>query len=534
MDPLDSHPHIPQKDPSKKESPGASRTPTPPLFDPTKEVPPLDPKRITPPEAASAAVQKNSSPDKNTLDIKISHALLASIISKLGFINRFFQRSPDEGICFGCAHMGIQAFLLKDMQAFDERLKKLDALKTDDIDSLVETIKKDPDLLAFFEGMLLYNEGYFYTELYEKDLLSFNAANKTFIPTISQLLLPEKLQVKGGLATLVRESGLYTVDTLTKYLDSIKMLSQTDAPPLALQLLNQSHALSIGYDPDINRWTLIEAGTLEKRRVDTTAELAQFIISIFRNQKETPILTTMYATKEESKEPLFQKRFTEWKTSQDTTRKNMLKAASLKKISLRGKKQWLYAACRMGDLAVIKALLQSGIDPNVESSIGQTSTTPLLIAITTRESPTVEYLLTHGANPNHFSASCPPPLCQAAHYGDVASCKLLLDHGADANMVASTTEQSPLFYALVHNNPLLIELLLKKKANVNNRCHDISALMYALLVKTAPEVIYLLIEHGADVNAMGGEDTILDIARQIGSSREVIDVLIAAGGKSAR
>ena len=542
MDPLNPNSPIPPKDPSKKDTLSSSRPSTPPLFDPTKEKAlPLDPARVTPP---SAAAQKSSPSKEDNLDIALNNLILAFCLQNLGFENPFGAIMSAGGVCFGISHMGIQAFLLKDIQAFDERLKKLDALfknhnassEEELIEYVRDGIKSDPDFLAFFEGVTLYHEGFMHTQLFEQGLLPMTQFSTELIPTVSQLVLPEKLQAKGGLKLLVKETGLYTQNALLQYLDSIKALSQKDAPPLALRLSNQIHTLSIGYDSDINKWVLIDSESIKKRRILETSDLAEHIVKAFGNQEETPITMAMYATEQESKAPRFQEHFSKWKTSQDTKRKEMLKPASLSEVSKEGQEKWLCRASIEGDFPAVQALIESGTNPNAEVVFAQT-TTPLNAALLSGHLPTAEYLLTHGANPNYSSTNVLAPLCCTIPTSNVSGTKLLLESGADPNTVfhMGPTQGLPvLITALALQNPLIIKTLLEKGANPNADYQGGTPFAFAVASKVDPEIIAMMIEYKADVNAVAMGDSILDIANQVGATKEVIEMIIAAGGKSAQ
>ena len=94
----------------------------------------------------------------------------------------------------------------------------------------------------------------------------------------------------------------------------------------------------------------------------------------------------------------------------------------------------LLNAARVGQLAVIKAMCESGADPN---RLGRKGSLPLLLAIGGRQPAAVRLLLEHGADPNK-AALCSEPKCTkhpalplAVYVGDAESVKALLGAGAD-------------------------------------------------------------------------------------------------------
>jgi ankyrin repeat protein len=199
-----------------------------------------------------------------------------------------------------------------------------------------------------------------------------------------------------------------------------------------------------------------------------------------------------------------------------------------------------------------KMLLSHGADVNARS---RDMRTPLMIAARKPgNSVVVKLLLDKGANPNpnlHPSAES-SPLLEAANAGDAASVEMLIGKGAEVKPVgemainmAVTMECSKCLslltakeidekdYSLaladiaITGDVSAVKMLLDHGADVNivdplGR----TALMYAAASDNLPlEVVKMLVEHGADVNAkdahkLGADSgwTALDIARQHASA----------------
>jgi hypothetical protein len=87
----------------------------------------------------------------------------------------------------------------------------------------------------------------------------------------------------------------------------------------------------------------------------------------------------------------------------------------------------LVAAARTGRIEEIRALIQSGADPNQRAGVNDW--TPLMHAIHKQQRGSVRALLEGGADVNAFGGDS-NPLIMAAGYGDTETVRLLLDHGA--------------------------------------------------------------------------------------------------------
>jgi uncharacterized protein len=97
------------------------------------------------------------------------------------------------------------------------------------------------------------------------------------------------------------------------------------------------------------------------------------------------------------------------------------------------RQELLVHAAVKGDVAVVNALLAFGADAN--STV--TGSSPLYAAVWHHRLEAAEALIAHGANVNAVEPSGVTPLVTAASNGDDPLVRLLLSHGADANVRAS-------------------------------------------------------------------------------------------------
>gem|GEM_PF-1021333 len=139
-----------------------------------------------------------------------------------------------------------------------------------------------------------------------------------------------------------------------------------------------------------------------------------------------------------------------------------------------------------------------------------TNLTALIEACLLEDLETVNLLLERGVNVNgngsgqyrHLS-----PLYAAAATGNTRLGKLLLDRGADVNLVVGGYRETALIEAAKRGNLELVKLILDKGADVNHEGgpYERSALMFAVS-RGDGELVKLLLDRGADVKVEGGDE----------------------------
>ena len=192
----------------------------------------------------------------------------------------------------------------------------------------------------------------------------------------------------------------------------------------------------------------------------------------------------------------------------------------------------LQMAARTGKVDAIRVLLDHGAQVNQTNPRGQTA---LMWAVSEKNADAAKLLISRGANVNAKTNPLPPPrpldlifsaptpaggmtaLLFAARQGDLASVKVLLDGGADINLV-SADGSSALLVAIVNEHNELADFLLDKGADPNLADSRGRAALYAAIdmrnlewsTRPAPpgkdkvdglQVIQSLLAHGANPNA---------------------------------
>ena len=188
-------------------------------------------------------------------------------------------------------------------------------------------------------------------------------------------------------------------------------------------------------------------------------------------------------------------------------------------------RQPLHYAMLGKNIAVVEALLDAHANPNAESHFG---VTPMNVAIEADNFEGVRLLLRRGANVKHNPRSrhYTPPLSLAAALARPALVRLLLEAGADPNVV-DARDQTPLMYANLASPQVgrsdatgefvmeIIEELLRAGAKVNHTGDGRTALSLAVIHGNCRAARSLLMA-GANVNLIYEkfQGTLLDLVER--------------------
>lgn len=181
----------------------------------------------------------------------------------------------------------------------------------------------------------------------------------------------------------------------------------------------------------------------------------------------------------------------------------------------------IMAALRKGDRQSALKLLRE--HPEAVNRFGPGGHTPLMYAVLYGDTGTVRVLLDSGADPNLVNASKTSALMYAVD--DPDKTRLLLDHGADAN-ARSDDGQTPLLIAVagLANPNVVARLLLDRGANIKTTSLNGGTVLNAAASSGDPRLLELLLERGA-------EKTPLPLAAAVLSGcTRCVEVLIGLAG----
>lgn len=151
----------------------------------------------------------------------------------------------------------------------------------------------------------------------------------------------------------------------------------------------------------------------------------------------------------------------------------------------------------------VELVLNEGIDINIPA---QSNRTPLLVASLSSSSQLIKTLVDLGAQVNvqrtHDKVA---PLKLAASWNNYMATRILLQHGADAN-IQSETGWIPLHDSAAQGRFSVSKLLIESECKINMRNNEDKTPLYLAIQNKHEHVVKLLLESNADANMRYGQD----------------------------
>lgn len=464
-------------------------------------------------------------------------------------------RSDEGGICFGLAHMGMQAMhaelLSEGLATFNQRLLKIheiydaamqetkSALSTDTSDEfkaifrtkLESKLKSESfDISAFFEGVELYQNMIFYPQLFEERPrhTAVSSASSMVLPIVQSIAIESK---KIGVVSGAEFIGTYKNDDLITYFREISaaLEAQSFAHPVSLILQSSNHAITVGYDPVERKWLLIDANKLPTQSFQTHAEIAQAVLSAFSKNDVACFSTKIYAP--ESQHAELQNIINicsaqdEWKIIHEINRdKVRLKDSNGANL--------FHIAAQAGYLAEIihvLTLMQQENNFSYATTTTNNGTSALAFAVLGGQFNVSRYLLEQeGVDPNQEIAGADTPLCIAAQHDDADTFRLLISKGADPNRARRSDGYFPMHIAATRDSVNVLNALLPP-GNPNHPLIDGFTSLHCAALFGRLNAVALLLSKGANPNSRANDgSTPLHVAAWHGDFK-VVESLLAAG-----
>ncbi|TDZ13333.1 Ankyrin-1 [Colletotrichum orbiculare MAFF 240422] len=177
-------------------------------------------------------------------------------------------------------------------------------------------------------------------------------------------------------------------------------------------------------------------------------------------------------------------------------------------------------ACEQEHLNTIHLLLDHMPEINLEGENGY----PRVLAGAKGRELVVRLLLDHGArvnlvclrsgSPLAVASASPPPMAQAAGNGHVGIVKMLFDHRMESGNTSPVTEMVTVAFhdACLLGQTDVVELLLRKGADVNRRGGWFGTPLQAACFHGQMETILVLLKHQATIDLVANDRTALHVA----------------------
>ena len=191
----------------------------------------------------------------------------------------------------------------------------------------------------------------------------------------------------------------------------------------------------------------------------------------------------------------------------------------------------LFLACSRGQTSTVRSLLARGLSPNTRGTL--TGRTPLMWAAYARSLPTFDLLLGAGADPQARDSGGDPVLSYALMFDNPGMVDQLLARRVEVNPRPGDSVP-PIQFAVGH--VALLQHLVAHGADVNARTDGgttplMGAILHYVEAGGSDESVRFLLAHGADVNAvMGNGSTALSFATRFHLTK-IVALLHAAGAK---
>ncbi|KAF2895060.1 hypothetical protein ILUMI_11113 [Ignelater luminosus] len=194
------------------------------------------------------------------------------------------------------------------------------------------------------------------------------------------------------------------------------------------------------------------------------------------------------------------------------------------------KKSNLCFVVTFGSKEKLEELLQTNCDKiNMRDANGYA---PLHYAAMYNKIEAINLLLSKNADADVAEASCSErPLHFSIKYGRLKSfCRLL--HKANVNL-GDNSGNTPLHFAVMHQQVNMISLLLSKGADINLRNHNGETPFYIGVKHGYYEIVSILLDYGADINLQNHEGntpliTVMSVANKASQELDIINLLLSA------
>lgn len=392
-------------------------------------------------------------------------------------MRNMLYKANDQGICFGLAHMGMQAILSRDIARFDKRLEEIRKIPSETFNSTIEEVmqqKKEnerenkggkqitneiiSEVPAFFDGIEIYHQAYLYPYLFEqrKKPLTQNAM------LASSLVLSKELEKKGGISKVDSFVGTYTLTRLEDYFSGLEKTADDMIPrldePITLVLNSVKHTITVAYDAIEKQWLFIDAHNLPTQYVKNASEIANLVLPALSKNGVSTFSTSVFATNfiaenetisnaEKAKQCMIS-----YKNQEKFQKIHAIPSTKEEMLTDSYQTSLLHIAAQQGYLDTVKQLMNTkGIDldkPNIDSH------TPLYLAAKFGHIDIINTLLeSNKIDPNKLNEKGVTALFAAVQAGQLDALKTLLRSKHIDPNIADAENVTALFFCRTKRRP---------------------------------------------------------------------------------
>lgn len=458
----------------------------------------------------------------------ITHDSIINIMEKLDY------KEVKKGVCNGLAQMWVQAVFCEEIEKFITRLhficetpdllEKINTAKVKKGLNLSDEDRACIDVLAFFDGIQLYQNFHLYTHLFNHNPHHLDAA------AIAALTLPLKLE-KRPIIEIYSENRLFNIFSMQRYLSELAeefdlynknkaalALFKQFLPELVIALHTCTHKVALRYNSRMTCWELTDANQYPPFDLPRRAA-APIILESLTEGLVSPVNISIFTTADNVFKHLMQTTLTKFKrpgpiTPIVSTAMTQKKTHLLALTAMRGDEEnFVKVAKEIPNLQLWEYMLtasktavfhgQTGIAniiinqyPDCLMRADETQEF-LAMVITNKQNDLIKTMIKMGADVDELFQG-QRPLHHAINADNLEAVKELISLGANISLT-NKNDKSPLFHAIkLHRIAIVDYLAGLEKTNLEATNKNGNTPLIAAVQQNSSLACEVLLKHKAN------------------------------------